>query len=468
MNKFLRACLIAFAITLLLHLISVLFLKITNNFNTQGIIDFYKNFPISFSLFFFPIFFSFFLFKKENSFSYNILKIGLFSVLVTGIFEITYFSIIITRPNFKFFDAVLFRVVFIGFFVSFFFTVFQTISNNSKKVFDSNNNVNFSWKIIAFIPFLGAIIYTIIILLTTHAMNSFIVWFKLFPLGILLSILSIHFFKSKYYLKNNHVLFFYLSSISIFLFFSFITEVLNNIAFRSFEETLLSSIMPSLLVFGPYFLFIIVLVHLYFLSLLNKSKMVFLKQQSLENQLNYQQLKNQLSPHFLFNNINVLSSFIEENPQKAVSYANNLADIYHYFLEQEKQDVIKLVEEIKFAEKYLKLLKDRFENGLEYTINIDLETQQKFIVATILQQVLENVIKHNIIDKTALIHINISSKKNYLIVSNNKNLKKSKQLSSNKGIENIKKRISFFTDKKVIIEDTIETYTIQLPIIETA
>ena len=94
--------------------------------------------------------------------------------------------------------------------------------------------------------------------------------------------------------------------------------------------------------------------------------MVFLKQQSLENQLNYQQLKNQLSPHFLFNNINVLSSFIEENPQKAVSYANNLADIYHYFLEQEKQDVIKLVEEIKFAEKYLKLLKDRFENGLEY------------------------------------------------------------------------------------------------------
>ena len=196
--------------------------------------------------------------------------------------------------------------------------------------------------------------------------------------------------------------------------------------------------------------------------------MVFLKQQSLENQLNYQQLKNQLSPHFLFNNINVLSSFIEENQQKAVSYANNLADIYHYFLEQEKQDVIKLVEEIKFAEKYLKLLKDRFENGLEYTINIDLETQQKFIVATILQQVLENVIKHNIIDKTALIHINISSKKNYLIVSNNKNLKKSKQLSSNKGIENIKKRISFFTDKKVIIEDTIETYTIQLPIIETA
>ncbi|WP_439127392.1 sensor histidine kinase [Polaribacter sp.] len=229
----------------------------------------------------------------------------------------------------------------------------------------------------------------------------------------------------------------------------------------------INNLVHTITLFSPYFLIIIALVHLYYLKLVSKAEKQHLTQQSLESQLNYQQLKNQISPHFLFNNINVLTSLIEENPKKAVSFSENLSNIYRCFLEQEKQDVVLLKDEIAFAKSYLALLKDRFEVGLNFTINIDEKAKEKYIVATILQQVLENVVKHNTINEDNLVTIEISSKENYLIVENNKNVKLKTANTSKKGIENIKKRIAFFTDEKVIIKNKPEVYIIYLPILET-
>ena len=166
----------------------------------------------------------------------------------------------------------------------------------------------------------------------------------------------------------------------------------------------------------------------------------------------------------MFNNINVLTSLIEENPKKAISFSENLSDIYRYFLEQEKQDVVLVKDELEFAKNYLELIKSRFEIGFTYKINIDEKVNQRYIVSTILQQVLENVIKHNIINKHSLIEVKISSKENYLFVENNKNLKPENSKSTKKGIKNIKSRITFFTDEKVIIEDNKSHFIIKLPI----
>ncbi|WP_222927908.1 sensor histidine kinase [Polaribacter aestuariivivens] len=178
-------------------------------------------------------------------------------------------------------------------------------------------------------------------------------------------------------------------------------------------------------------------------------------------------MKNQLSPHFLFNNINVLTSLIEENPKKAVEFSENLSHIYRYFLEQEKQDVVLVKDEIAFAKSYLELLKDRFEVGLNFSISIDEHINEKYIVSTILQQVLENVVKHNTINETEKVEVRILSKENYLIVENNKNPKLKAANNSQKGIDNIKKRIAFFTDEKVVIENTDKKYIIKLPILKT-
>ncbi|WP_405566461.1 sensor histidine kinase [Polaribacter sp. Asnod6-C07] len=226
-------------------------------------------------------------------------------------------------------------------------------------------------------------------------------------------------------------------------------------------------LISSILLYAPFFIYVLIVTHLYFIQLLNKQEKTFLTQQSLESQLNYQQLKNQISPHFLFNNINVLTSLIEENPKKAVLFSENLSHIYRYFLEQEKQDVVLVKNEIEFAKSYLELLKDRFESGLNFIISVDEKSKEKYIVSTILQQVLENVVKHNEISSNTIVSVKISSEENYLVIKNNKNLKQNTTSESKKGIENIKQRIAFFTDKKVIIEDTATHYIIKLPTLET-
>ncbi|WP_339885023.1 sensor histidine kinase [Polaribacter vadi] len=229
----------------------------------------------------------------------------------------------------------------------------------------------------------------------------------------------------------------------------------------------IQNFLTHLIVRVPFAFMIILCVQISYLLEINKQEKTFLTQQSLESQLNYQQLKNQISPHFLFNNINVLTSLIEENPKKAVQFSENLSNIYRYFLKQEKQDVVLVNDEINFAKCYLALLKDRFEIGLNYTINIDEKTAEKYIVSTILQQVLENVVKHNTINEDNIVSINITSKESYLVVENNKIPKFITEESSKKGIENIRKRIAFFTDEIVVIESTTEMYKIQLPILET-
>jgi sensor histidine kinase YesM len=218
----------------------------------------------------------------------------------------------------------------------------------------------------------------------------------------------------------------------------------------------------------PYYYVIVLGVHFIFYKEIADVEKAILKQQSLESQLSYQQLKNQLSPHFLFNNLNVLTSLIEENPIKAVKYCENLSHIYRYFLEQEKKDVVFVKDEIKFAKSYLELLKNRFEVGLNFSILIEEKVKDQYMVSTILQQVLENVVKHNEINEERFVFIKITSKENYLIIENNKNPKFEIVSKSKKGIENIRKRVAFFTDKKVVIEDTEKSFIIELPILEVS
>lgn len=261
--------------------------------------------------------------------------------------------------------------------------------------------------------------------------------------------------------KKWLILFTYLSVFVFYLLSCYMNyfQFKNSINIQNFLTYLFARV--------PFAYMIILCVQISYLIEINKQEKTILSQKSIESQLNYQQLKNQLSPHFLFNNINVLTSLIEENPKKAISFSENLSDIYRYFLEQEKQDVVLVKDELEFAKNYLELIKSRFEIGFTYKINIDEKVNQRYIVSTILQQVLENVIKHNIINKHSLIEVKISSKENYLFVENNKNLKPENSKSTKKGIKNIKSRITFFTDEKVIIEDNKSHFIIKLPILET-
>ena len=127
--------------------------------------------------------------------------------------------------------------------------------------------------------------------------------------------------------------------------------------------------------------------------------------------------------------------------------------------------MVLLKDEIYFAKDYLHLLQDRFENGFNFLFegNFDID---KYIVSTTLQQVLENVVKHNEISKENTVKILISIDENYLRIINNKNKKVALENTSKKGLENIKKRYQYFTDLPVLVKNEKDNFIINLPLLE--
>ncbi|WP_055436284.1 sensor histidine kinase [Lacinutrix algicola] len=233
------------------------------------------------------------------------------------------------------------------------------------------------------------------------------------------------------------------------------------LGFRIFETSFLLSVALSI----PFPLVITVSIHTYFIYLINKQEKQVLKQIGVEASLKYQQLKSQISPHFLFNNISVLTGLIEEDQEKAVKFSEDLSKVYRYFLDQETQDLVTLKDELAFANKYIALLKVRFENALIFNSNVK-ETKSYYMLPMALQQVFENVVKHNELSEEKLVTITLFIEKNFLTVSNTLHPKISIETSKPTGLENIKNRYAYFTDEKVIIIKTDNQFTIKLPLLK--
>ena len=130
----------------------------------------------------------------------------------------------------------------------------------------------------------------------------------------------------------------------------------------------------------------------------------------------FESLKNQIDPHFLFNSLNVLSSLIEENPESAQKFTTSLSKIYRYVLEQKDKELVSVAEELQFAKTYMNLLKMRFENSITFEIPEGFDNEEAKVVPLSLQLLLENCIKHNVVSETKPLHIKISIDNNQFSV----------------------------------------------------
>ena len=176
-------------------------------------------------------------------------------------------------------------------------------------------------------------------------------------------------------------------------------------------------------------------------------------------------LKNQLDPHFLFNSLNVLASLIDENPDQAQRFTTGLSKIYRYVLEQKNKELVSLEEELKFASTYMKLLKMRFENSIEFEIPEEISNEEAKVVPLSLQLLLENTIKHNIVSENRPLKIRIYEQDEFLIVENN--YQKKEILSNRKGVglQNIVNRYNEITQRKVLINQTEEIFRVKIPVL---
>lgn len=187
-----------------------------------------------------------------------------------------------------------------------------------------------------------------------------------------------------------------------------------------------------------------------------------LKRESLA--LQYEALRNQLSPHFLFNSLNVLTSLVYKDPNLAEDFIRQLEEVYRYVLNQKDKEMLPLTEEIEFVNHYIFLQKIRFDKNLVCNIHVPQDSKGKIIPLS-LQLLVENAIKHNIISEESPLIIDISLTDNYLTVTNNLQRKKVIRESSKIGLDNIKARYEFLTQKKFIIEETNTDFIVKLPLL---
>ncbi|HLV38130.1 histidine kinase [Xanthomarina sp.] len=176
-------------------------------------------------------------------------------------------------------------------------------------------------------------------------------------------------------------------------------------------------------------------------------------------------LKNQLDPHFLFNSLNVLTSLIEENPDKAQDFTTSLSKIYRYVLEQKNKDLVSVDEELKFAKTYMSLLKMRFEDSIVFDIPEQASNPDSKVVPLSLQLLLENAVKHNMVTEKNPLHIKIYEKDGLLIVENNLQTKQIVKKSSGVGLNNIMQRYQLLTKRKVIINQQADSFAVALPML---
>ncbi len=185
-------------------------------------------------------------------------------------------------------------------------------------------------------------------------------------------------------------------------------------------------------------------------------------------QAQLQMLRQQLNPHFLFNNLNIIAATINTNPKLAHDFTKSMADFYRKVLETERSGWITLKEELKTVKSYLYMLSVRFEDKINYEISIPEDVQINYFVPDfILQPIIENIIKHNHCSKQEplqiLIRLNESMR---LVVSNNHNPKNVEAESLGIGWFNIKSRYKYLgaeTPVKYIID---KTFFVEIPMVK--
>lgn len=182
-------------------------------------------------------------------------------------------------------------------------------------------------------------------------------------------------------------------------------------------------------------------------------------------ELQFETLKSQLSPHYLFNSLNTISSLIYKDPQSAEQFIRRLAQTYQYILSTQHKKFVTLREEMEFVQSYYYLLRIRFQQALTLEINLPNSIMNSHIPPLTLQLLVENVVKHNSISTDKPMFIYIAALDNtHVRVMNTKNGSLQSAASFKIGLENIKKRYAYVTPRKIDIKDA-DKFVVSLPVI---
>jgi two-component system LytT family sensor kinase len=181
--------------------------------------------------------------------------------------------------------------------------------------------------------------------------------------------------------------------------------------------------------------------------------------------LQYHQLRNQVNPHYLFNTLTSLDGLIHTNPQLASEFVQHMSKVYRYVLQHKESEVVSLDEELNFIGNYIKLLHIRYAEGLNIHYSISEQAKEKGIVMVTLQMLIDNAIKHNMVLPNQPLKVIIWDENDQLIVHNNKQIRGQVETSNKHGLKQLVELYGFLSDKKIVVEDTPENFTIKIPLL---
>lgn len=179
------------------------------------------------------------------------------------------------------------------------------------------------------------------------------------------------------------------------------------------------------------------------------------------------QLKGIVNPHFLFNNLNSLSSLISENPAKAQEFLDELTQVFRYLLRNNQTELTTLSEELKFIQTYYQLLRTRYGSGIEMKLEIDNDYHNLLIPPLTLQLLVENAVKHNKVHKDYPLYIELQAvpgKK--LIVRNTVSRKEGRIESTGIGLQTINSRYRMLNKEGVLIQQTGKMFSVVIPLVD--
>ena len=177
----------------------------------------------------------------------------------------------------------------------------------------------------------------------------------------------------------------------------------------------------------------------------------------------YELLKQQVNPHFLFNSLNTLKSMVDIQDPQSSDFILKLSDFYRFTLESRKMDLIPLSEELQILDSYVYLLKARFEDGFVLENKVDPKQYDCAIPPFSLQLLIENCIKHNIVSLDKPLIIKLYTENEFLVVENKIQLKRG-AVSTGVGLDNINQRVLHLIHKEIEIDKDETTFKVKIPL----
>lgn len=199
------------------------------------------------------------------------------------------------------------------------------------------------------------------------------------------------------------------------------------------------------------------------------TKMAMTRLEHEKSEIKFQNLKEQISPHFFFNALFTLNGLIDKAPKDAKLFVHQMSDVYRYVISNLEKDTVPVIQEYKFCCDYVEMLKIRFSNAIEFESKIiDPQVWQKKVPPLSIQLLIENAVKHNLFNKQCPLKITIEKKCDYLLIRNNLN-KKGSFVDKKKpsiGLHNLNQRYLLMSNREILITQSDDDFIVEIPLLE--